>query len=251
MKKSLPADLPSTNATILALEASASQLSIALMRDGHLLATRQHLAAHGHAVGIVPLTIETLHEAGETFDAITHVAAGCGPGSFTGIRVTLAAAKGFCMALQAVGVGISGLQALAGAASHADSHADPHATSACLTSACLTLADTRRGTLYAQIFDGEAQPLGDIFESSVANLPRLIGADLSVSGLRIIGAERATVADALTTAGVSTTLPPVEDMPTASMIAHLAAAQIKRGEITPLEPLYLADPRLGPQKKSG
>ena len=247
MKKSLSADLPSTSATILALEASASQLSIALMRDGHLLATRQHLAAHGHAVGIVPLTIETLHEAGETFDAITHVAAGCGPGSFTGIRVTLAAAKGFCMAHQAVGVGISGLQALAGAASDAE----PHATSACLTSACLTLADTRRGTLYAQIFDGDAQPLGDIFESSVANLPRLIGADLSVSGLRIIGAERAAVADALTTAGVSTTLPPVEDMPTASMIAHLAAAQIKRGEITPLEPLYLADPRLGPQKKSG
>ena len=247
MKKSLSADLPSTNATILALEASASQLSIALMRDGHLLATRQHLAAHGHAVGIVPLTIETLHEAGETFDAITHVAAGCGPGSFTGIRVTLAAAKGFCIAHQAVGVGISGLHALAGAASHADPHA---------TSACLTLADTRRGTLYAQIFDGDAQPLGDIFESSVANLPRLIDGDLlasglTISGLRIIGAERAAVADALTTAGVSTTLPPVEDMPTASMIAHLAAAQIKRGEITPLEPLYLADPRLGPQKKSG
>ena len=247
MKKSLSADLPSTSATILALEASASQLSIALMRDGHLLATRQHLAAHGHAVGIVPLTIETLHEAGETFDAITHVAAGCGPGSFTGIRVTLAAAKGFCMAHQAVGVGISGLQALAGAASDAEPHA---------TSACLTLADTRRGTLYAQIFDGDAQPLGDIFESSVANVPRLIDGDLlasglTISGLRIVGAERAAVADALNTAGVSTTLPPVEDMPTASMIAHLAAAQIKRGEITPLEPLYLADPRLGPQKKSG
>ena len=247
MKKSLSADLPSTSATILALEASSSQLSIAVMRDGHLLATRQHLAAHGHAAGIVPLTIETLHEAGETFDAITHVAAGCGPGSFTGIRVTLAAAKGFCMAHQAVGVGISGLQALAGAASHADPHA---------TSACLTLADTRRGTLYAQIFDGDAQPLGDIFESSVANLPRLIDGDLlasglTISGLRIVGAESAAVADALNTAGVSTTLPPVEDMPRASMIAQLAAAQIKRSEITPLEPLYLADPRLGPQKKSG
>lgn len=252
MKKSLFADLPSTSATILALEASASQLSIAVMRDGHLLATRQHLAAHGHAVGIVPLTIETLHEAGETFDAITHVAAGCGPGSFTGIRVTLAAAKGFCMAHQAVGVGISGLQALAGAASHAEPHA---------TSACLTLADTRRGTLYAQIFDGDAQPVGDIFESSVANVPRLIDGDLLASGLtiadqpiaslRIVGAERAAVADALNTAGVTTSFPPVEDMPTASMIAQLAAAQIRRGEMTPLEPLYLADPRLGPQKKSG
>src|SRR6056300_781378 len=205
MKKSLSADLPSTSATILALEASASKLSIALMRDGHLLATRQHLAAHGHAIGIVPLTIETLNEAGETFDAITHVAAGCGPGSFTGIRVTLAAAKGFCMAHQAVGVGISGLQALAGAASDAKPQA---------TSACLTLADTRRGTLYAQIFDGDAQPLGDIFESSVANVPRLIDGDLSasgltISGLRIVGAERAAVADALNTAGVSTTLTPV------------------------------------------
>ena len=247
MKKSLSADLPFISATILALEASASPLSIALMRDGHLLAPRQHLAAHGHAVGIVPLTIATLHEAGETFHAITHVAAGCGPGSFTGIRVTLAAAKGFCIAHQAVGVGISGLQALAGAASHADPHA---------TSACLTLADTRRGTLYAQIFDSDAQPLGDIFESSVANLPRLIEADLSapglfISGLRIVGAERAAVADALNTAGVSTTLPPVEDMPTASMIAQLAAAQIRRGETTPLEPLYLTGPRLGPQKKSG
>ena len=246
MKKSPTADLTSTSATILALEASASQLSIAVMRDGHLLATCQHLATHGHAIGIVPLTIETLHEAGETFDAITHVAAGCGPGSFTGIRVTLAAAKGFCMAHQAVGVGISGLQALASAASHADPHA---------ASACLTLADTRRGTLYAQIFDGDAQPLGDIFELSVANLPRLIDVDLSASGLsianlRIVGVERAAVADALNTAGVSTTLPPVEDMPTASMIAHLAVAQIKRGETTPLEPLYLADPRLGPQKKS-
>jgi tRNA threonylcarbamoyl adenosine modification protein YeaZ len=242
MKKSLSNDLPSTNTTILALEASASQLSIALMRDGCLLATRQHLAAHGHAVGIVPLTIETLHEAGETFDAITHVATGCGPGSFTGIRVTLAAAKGFCMAYQAVGVGISGLQALAGAASDAAPH---------VTSACLTLADTRRGTLYAQIFDGDAQPASHIFESSVTNLPRLIDGDLLASGLRIVGAERAAVADSLNTAGVSTTLPPVEDMPTASMIAHLAAAQIKRGETTPLEPLYLADPRLGPQKKSG
>ena len=247
MKKSLSADLPSTSATILALEASASQLSIAVMRGDHLLATRQHLAAHGHAVGVVPLTIETLHEAGETFDAITHVAAGCGPGSFTGIRVTLAAAKGFCMAHQAVGVGISGLQALASAASHAEPHA---------TTACLTLVDTRRGTLYAQIFDADAQPGGDIFESSVANLPRLIDVDLLASGLtiadlRIIGAERAAIADALSKVGVNTTLPKVGDMPTASMIAQLAAAQIKRGETTPLEPLYLADPRLGPKKKSG
>ena len=101
---------------ILAIEASANQISIAVMIDGEVVAGRQHPAVHGHAAGIVPLTIETLKDAGMTFDAITHVAAGCGPGSFTGIRVGLAAAKGFCMAHNATGVGVSGLQALAHAA---------------------------------------------------------------------------------------------------------------------------------------
>ena len=119
MKKPPPTpSLPSTP-HILAIEASANQLSIAVMMKDEVVAERRHLAAHGHAVGIVPLAIETINAAGVTFDAMTHIAAGCGPGSFTGIRVALAAAKGFCMAHQAIGVGVSGLQALAHAASHA------------------------------------------------------------------------------------------------------------------------------------
>ena len=109
MKKPPPTTSPPTTPHILAIEASANQLSIAVMMKGELVAERRHLAAHGHAVGIVPLAIETINAAGVTFDAMTHIAAGCGPGSFTGIRVALAAAKGFCMAHQAIGVGVSGL----------------------------------------------------------------------------------------------------------------------------------------------
>ena len=105
--KKLPTTVSSPVApNILAIEASANQLSIAVMIDDEVVAGRQHPAVHGHAAGIVPLTIETLEDAGMTFDAMTHVAAGCGPGSFTGIRVGLAAAKGFCMAHKATGVGI-------------------------------------------------------------------------------------------------------------------------------------------------
>ena len=145
----------------------------------------------------MPLAIDTINAAGVTFDAMTHIAAGCGPGSFTGIRVALAAAKGFCIAHQAIGVGVSGLQALAHAASHA---------AVDVTTPCLVLADTRRGPLYAQIFDAKARPMGAIFEASIHHLPQLIDADISASGLRVIGMERMAVADALDTAGIITCL---------------------------------------------
>jgi len=168
-KPPLTPSLPTTP-HILAIETSANQLSIAVMMKDEVVAERRHLATHGHAVGIVPLAIETINAAGVTFDAMTHIAAGCGPGSFTGIRVALAAAKGFCMAHQAIGVGVSGLQALAHAASHA---------AVDVTTPCLVLADTRRGPLYAQIFDAKARPIGAIFEASIHHLPHLIDDDIS------------------------------------------------------------------------
>ena len=64
---------------ILALEASANQLSVAVMIDGTIAASRQRLAAYGHAVGIVSFSIDVVNAADVSFETITHVAAGCGP----------------------------------------------------------------------------------------------------------------------------------------------------------------------------
>ena len=242
MKKPPATTLPAESPQILAIEASANQLSTAVMVNGEVVAARQHLATHGHAVGIVPLSIETLKDAGMTFDAMTHVAVGCGPGSFTGIRVAMAAAKGFCMAHQAMGVGVSGLQALAHAAVHVDSG---------ITTPCLVLADTRRGPLYAQIFDANAQPMGVTFETSIQQLPHLIDTEIVGSDLRVIGIGRMAVADALIMAGITATIPEIDEMPSASMVARLANVQIIKNQMGPLNPLYLADPRFGPKKKLG
>ena len=240
MKKSPNTVLSPVAPNILAIESSANQLSIAVMIDGEVIAERQHPAVHGHAAGIVPLTIETLKDAGMTFDAMTHVAAGCGPGSFTGIRVGLAAAKGFCMANKATGVGVSGLQALAYAATNVVSGTK---------TPFLVLADTRRGPLYAQIFDATAQPKGLIFEASIKQLPTLVDAKITGSDLRVIGIYRMAVADALTVAGFTVALPDVNEMPSASMVARLANEKILKNQIDPFNPLYLADPRLGSKKK--
>ena len=242
MKKLLAATLRPARTQLLAIEASANQLSIAVMVNAEVVAARQHLAAYGHAVGIVPMSIETLKDAGMTFEAMTHVVAGCGPGSFTGIRVALAAAKGFCMAHKATGVGVSGLQALA----HAATHVAPVATTP-----CLVLADTRRGPLYAQIFDATAQPMGEIFEAPIQQLPYLIDTEMTGSDLRVIGTDSMAVADALTMAGISAAVPNIDDMPNARMVACVANEQIIKNQIGPIHPLYLADPRLGPKKKSG
>ena len=242
MKKPPVTTLPPVNPHILAIEASANQLSIAVMVNAEVVASRQHLAEHGHAVGIVPLAIETVKDADMAFDTMTHVAVGCGPGSFTGIRVALAAAKGFCIAHQARGVGVSGLQALALAATHESPETE---------TPCLVLADTRRGPLYAQIFDATAQPMGTIFEASIQQLPHLIDTEIAGSDLRVIGTDRMAVADALTMAGISAAVPDIDDMPSARMVAWVANEQIIKNQTGPIQPLYLADPRLGPKKKSG
>ncbi len=226
---------------ILALEASTNQLSIAIMVDGVIAASQKHIKPYGHAAGIVPLSIQVLNEAGLKFNSITHVAAGCGPGSFTGIRVTLAAAKGFCLAYGAVGIGLSGLQALATAATDHDQIA---------STACLCLTETRRGTLYAQLFDTRGQPLGVIFEAKPSQIPFLIDINASSKGIRLLGMSCAAVAAAFNEINIATCQPAIDMMPNATMMAHLAAKNIACGEIAALEPLYLADPRLGPEKKS-
>ena len=242
MKKSPAITMPLPLPHILAVEASANRLSIAVMVNGEVVAARDHHAAHGHAVGIVPLSIETVNDAGVTFDMITHVAAGCGPGSFTGIRIALAAAKGFCMAHRATGVGVSGLQALAHAANQAASGTKRP---------CLVLADTRRGSFYAQIFDSIAQPIGTIFETTIQQVPYLTDIKMAGSGLSVIGTDRIAVADSLIMAGIAADLPEIDEMPSASMVACVANEQIINNQTSPLQPLYITNPRLGSEKKSG
>ena len=187
----------------------------------------------------MPVSIETLNKAGTTFKEITHVVAGCGPGSFTGIRVALSAAKGFCMAYNAVGMGLSGLEALASYASDIDTKT---------STSCLVLADTRRGDMYAQLFDAEAQPMSAIFEASASRLADFVTADMITTGIKILGVGRDVAARALNAAGVKITLPLIEEMPNAGMLANLAVKKIKIGEITPLKPLYIAKPLIGLKK---
>ena len=96
---------------ILALECSGNAASAALIAVGNIIGFKEHKARHGHAETLISLVQEAVLMAGCRLDAVTHIAAGCGPGSFTGLRVCLSAAKGYSLALGATPIGINGLAA--------------------------------------------------------------------------------------------------------------------------------------------
>ena len=70
-------------------------LSVALWMGGAVCHQEVYAVRHGQAAYIVTLVERLMRAADITYSQLTHIAAGRGPGSFTGARVALAAAKGF------------------------------------------------------------------------------------------------------------------------------------------------------------
>ena len=83
---------------ILALETSAKSVSVAVTEDSVLLAQSYQNRGLTHSVTLMPLLDAMLQSAGLTLDDIGLVAVTHGPGSFTGLRIGVSAAKGLAWA---------------------------------------------------------------------------------------------------------------------------------------------------------
>ena len=79
---------------ILALESSASACSVALTRDGELIAQNYQNSGLTHSRTLLPMVDSLLDNCGESLDHVDVIAAAVGPGSFTGLRIGVATAKG-------------------------------------------------------------------------------------------------------------------------------------------------------------
>ncbi|HYL47893.1 MAG TPA: tRNA (adenosine(37)-N6)-threonylcarbamoyltransferase complex dimerization subunit type 1 TsaB [Stellaceae bacterium] len=93
---------------VLGLDSAGSQCAIAVLDGGRVAAARAEAMAHGQAERLVPLIAETLAAADIAPAALDFIAVTTGPGSFTGIRIGLAAARGLALATgrTAIGVGV-------------------------------------------------------------------------------------------------------------------------------------------------
>ena len=79
---------------ILALDTSSSLGSVALARGGTILKTRAFEADHGHSQRLLPAIEEIFSDAGLRVNDVSLFAVIVGPGSFTGLRVSLACVRG-------------------------------------------------------------------------------------------------------------------------------------------------------------
>lgn len=127
---------------ILGLDTTGKACACALVDDGRILAAKSEEIGRGHAERLAPMVNEVLSEAGVSVAGINQIAVCTGPGSFTGLRVALAFAKGLSLPRKIPIIGLSSLEVRA--ARH-----DPERRKR-----VITYSDVRRGELCYQMFDG-------------------------------------------------------------------------------------------------
>jgi len=137
---------------MLSLDTSTSSMTMALTEGGALLAERTALAERNHSVQLLPEIDELVRSAGLRPRDVRAVAVGCGPGSYTGVRIGVTMAKTFAWALGLPVYGVSSLEALA-LGGWRDALAG---TTAVRAPAWIVPAlDARRGQAYTALFAAE------------------------------------------------------------------------------------------------
>jgi tRNA threonylcarbamoyladenosine biosynthesis protein TsaB len=98
---------------ILGIETGSRGLSVAIRKDAADLAREAAYADHGQATMLMPMIERVRQAAGLAYADLDRIAVAVGPGSFTGLRVGLAAALGLSLAAQVPAIGISSFHAAA------------------------------------------------------------------------------------------------------------------------------------------
>jgi len=98
---------------MLALESSAKAASAAVFEDGKLLGVTVENSGLTHSRTLLPMAEDLLKNLDRSVRDLGVVAVAHGPGSFTGLRIGMAEAKGLCWALQIPVIGVSTLEAMA------------------------------------------------------------------------------------------------------------------------------------------
>lgn len=208
------------SAPLLAFDASTTTARVALVdAAGVVLATGQRTAAR-HSTGLLPLIADVLAQAGFAPAALGAIACGVGPGSFTGLRVALAAAKGLAMPFELPLALVSSLEALA--FDLVLSAADP------ILVPCL---DAGKDEIYAAFFrhhTGRLERLSDDWVLRPADLAERIVAAGGLARVGGSGAER--YAEVLTQAlGLAAIVTPAPG-PSALAVAHLGRLRLAAGQ---------------------
>lgn len=115
---------------------------MALLCGDQIVAENVEEMTKGQAERLIPLLQQVLAQAGANWKDLSRIAVGIGPGNFTGVRISVAAARGMALSLGVPAIGVSSLEA------------QTHGTAGPI----LSVLDARRDRVYAQIVGDPAPP---------------------------------------------------------------------------------------------
>lgn len=145
---------------ILALESSAVCASVAVTEDEKLIAQSFQNSGLTHSATLMPMVSDLLKNAGLKLEDMDVVAAAAGPGSFTGVRIGVAAAKGLAWPGDKPCAPCSTLESMAWPLAH-------------LEGELCAVMDARRGQVYAARFRAEGGNLARLSEDGALGLDEL------------------------------------------------------------------------------
>jgi tRNA threonylcarbamoyladenosine biosynthesis protein TsaB len=157
---------------VLAFDTTLNSCSAAAALSGVVAAARGEARVRGHAERIVPMIREVMREADIVAADLDLIAVTIGPGTFTGVRIGLAAARAFALPQQTPVLGIGTLEAIA---SDVDANGP-----------VLVAVDARRGQIYCQLFAAGARPVNDA-QALTPERAALLGREVFPQGGHIAG----------------------------------------------------------------
>ena len=220
---------------ILNIETATKNCSVSIADKGNVISIKElNNGNYSHAEVLHPYILDVLEEAKLTFKDIDAVAVSKGPGSYTGLRIGVSAAKGLCFSFDKPLISIETLTSL----SHAIS-VDK--------GIIIPMLDARRMEVYAAVFDDKHHQIREIkaeiidensFEAYLKNDKVYFLGDGSLKCKNVITHENAVFID--------------YKFPSAKEIAKLSYTKYKKSDIENVayfEPFYLKDFVVIPQKK--
>ena len=220
---------------LLALDTSTQWASVAVFDGTAVLAEETWQAQRRHAEELFPTIERILSHIGGQFSSIDKVAVATGPGSFTGLRIAIAAAQGLARGSGAALVGVSTLDVLA----------YPHASSKLRT---CPLLPAGRGEFYAALYQERNRKWArrsPFIVGPLVDICRQIGTHTLFVG-EIDAEAESTLRDLL--GPLALFAAPASRMRRAGYLAELGWIEIaerKQQPLGALEPIYVRQPAMG------
>ena len=205
---------------LLAFDCSTSGCSAALMAEGRVLARGEAQAGASQSEALMPLLARVMAEGGLAWTSLGLIGVTVGPGSFTGVRIGLSAARGLALALGIEVAGIGTADALAAGVPASEQGERP----------ILVAIDGKRADLFVQAFDARLAPLGPVAAMMPEDAARLL------PGPPLLVGDGAARLAALMPGAIPSAAP---SRPDPAVLAELAARRFAEGTALAPEPLYL------------